>query len=158
MIALHLLTLHVISVLHMIVILISEKNISLKCRCCFYYIRDLRRIPQYIFLSVVKTIVTAPIASKLDYCNSLLYNIASKGILKLQCLQNCLSTARFSHSVTPTKSLHLPVQSRIIFKLWTFISVFHDYTNTQAQRTSFIWFRLVVCSQELTLMLGLVPF
>jgi len=50
---------------------------------------------------------------------------ASKDILKLQCVQNCLARVvsrfpRFPHSVPLLKSLHwLPVQSRIIFKLCT---------------------------------------
>ena len=102
-----------------------RKHISLTCRSCFYHIRDLRRIRRYISLSVAKTIATALITSRLDYCNSLLYNIASKDILKLQCVQNCLArvvtrSPRFSHSVPLLKSLHwLPVQSRIIFKLCT---------------------------------------
>jgi len=55
--------------------------------CCFYNIRDLHRIHRYISLSVPKHIATAFITSRLDYCNSLLYNIASKDILKLQCVQ-----------------------------------------------------------------------
>jgi len=68
---------------------------------------------------------TALITSRLDCGNYLLYNIASKDILKLQCVQNCLVRVvtrypRFSHSVPLLKSLHwLHVQSRIIFKLCT---------------------------------------
>jgi len=62
-----------------------RKHTSLKCRSCFYHIRDLRRIRRYIFIPFAKTIATALITSGLDYCNSLLYNIASKDILKLQC-------------------------------------------------------------------------
>ena len=104
-----------------------RKYISLTCLCCFYqyHIRDLHRIRRYISLSVGKTIATALITSRLDYCSSLLYNIPSKDILKLHCVQNCLArvvtwSPRFSHSVPLLKSLHwLPVQSRIIFKLCT---------------------------------------
>jgi len=51
---------------------------------------------------------------------SLLYDIASKDILKLQCLQNCLvkRSPRFSNSIPLLKFLHwLPVQSGIIFEL-----------------------------------------
>ena len=58
----------------------------------------------------------------LDYCNSFLYNIASKDILKFQCVQNCLArvvtlSPRFTHSVPFLKSLRwLPVQTRTIFR------------------------------------------
>ena len=79
----------------------------------------------YISLSVAKTIATALITNWFDYFNSLLYIIASKDILKLQCVQNCLArvvtrSLRFSHSVSLRKSLHwLPIQSRIILKFCT---------------------------------------
>ena len=98
-----------------------SNNISKTCRCCFYHIRDLRRIRQFISLSVAKTIATALVSSRLDYCNSLLYNTASKDIAKLQRVQNCLArvvtySPNFSHSVPLLKSLHwLPVHYRIIF-------------------------------------------
>ena len=68
-----------------------RKHISLTCRSCFYHICDLRLIQRYITLVVAKTIATPPITSRLEYCNSLLYNSVSKDILKLQCVENCLS-------------------------------------------------------------------
>jgi len=49
-----------------------RKYVSLTCHPCFYHIRDLRRIRHYISLSVAKTIATALITSRLDYCNSFL--------------------------------------------------------------------------------------
>ena len=102
-----------------------KKHISKTCRCCFYHIRDLRRIRRFLSLSVAKTIATALVSSRLDYCNSLLYNTANKDIAKLQRVQNCLArvvtrSPRFSRSVPLLKSLHwLPVQYRIIFKMCT---------------------------------------
>ena len=48
----------------------------------FNYIRDLRRIRRLISLSVAKTIATALVRSRFNYCNSLLYNIANKDIAK----------------------------------------------------------------------------
>jgi len=44
-----------------------RNNIYLTYRCCFYYIRDLRRIRRYSSLSIAKTIATALITSMLDY-------------------------------------------------------------------------------------------
>ena len=76
-------------------------------------------------LSVAKIIATALISSRLDYCNSLLHNIAIKDITKLQRVQNCLArvvtqSPCFSRSVPLLKSLHwLPVRYRIIFKICT---------------------------------------
>ena len=102
-----------------------KQHISKTCRCCFYHIRDLRRIRRFLSLSVAKTIATALVSSRLDYGNSLLYNTANKDIAKLQRVQNCLArvvtrSPRFSRSVPLLKSLHwLPVHYRIIFKMCT---------------------------------------
>ena len=91
-----------------------KQHISKTCRCCFYHIRDLRRIRRF---------ATALVTSRLDYCNSLLYNTANKDIAKLQRVQNCLArvvtrSPWFSRSVPLLKSLHwLPVHYRIIFKI-----------------------------------------
>ena len=100
---------------------IFKQHISKTCRCCFYHVRDLRRIRRFLSLSVAKTIAAALVSSRLDYCNSLLYNTANKDIARLQRVQNCLaSSPRFSSSVPRLKSLHwLPVHYRIIFKICT---------------------------------------
>ena len=87
-----------------------RNNIPLTCRYYFYNIRHFRRIRRSISLSVAKIIATSFIASWRDYCNSLLYNIASKGILKLRCIENCLAriitpSPRFFHSIPLLKSL-----------------------------------------------------
>ena len=95
------------------------------CKSCFYHIRDLRRIRRHIPLSTAKTISNALISSRLDYCNSLLNNIAKQDLSTLQCVQNCLARVvlrapRFSPSLPLLKQLHwLPVNYRIKFKLST---------------------------------------
>ena len=102
-----------------------REHISQICRTCFYHIRDLRRIRRYLPVSVAKTIATALVTSRLDYCNSLFHNIAIKDITKLQRVQNCLArvvtrSPRFTPSKPLLKSLHwLPVQYRIMFKMCT---------------------------------------
>ena len=53
-----------------------HKHVSNICKSCFYHIRDLRRIRRHIPLSTAKTISNALISSRLDYCNSLLNDIA----------------------------------------------------------------------------------
>ena len=100
-------------------------HVSNICKSCFYHIRDLRRIRRHIPLSTAKTISNALISSRLDYCNSLLNNIAKQDVSKLQRVQNCLARVvlrapRFSPSLPLLKQLHwLPVNYRIKFKLST---------------------------------------
>ena len=57
-----------------------RQHISQVCKSCFYHIRDLRRIRRHISISTAKTISTALISSRLDYCNSLLNNIAKRDL------------------------------------------------------------------------------
>ena len=95
------------------------------CKSCFYHIRDLRRIRRHLPLSTAKTISNSLITSRLDYCNSLINNIAKQDLSKLPRVQNCLSRVilrapRFSPSLPLLKQLHwCPVNYRIKFKLST---------------------------------------
>ena len=45
----------------------------------------------HISISTAKTISTALISNRLDYCNSLLKNIAKRELAKLQRVKNCLA-------------------------------------------------------------------
>ena len=49
-----------------------RQHISQTCRCCFYHIRDLRRIRRCMSFAVAKTIATALVSSRLAYCNSVI--------------------------------------------------------------------------------------
>ena len=83
----------------------------------------MRRIRRFLIPSVAKTIATSLIVSKMDYCNSVLFNAIEKEISKLQGVQKCLArvvtkSPRFCHKTPLLKSLHwLPVRHRIKFKL-----------------------------------------
>ena len=57
-----------------------HQYISNVCKSCFYHIRDFRRFRRHLFLSSAKAISVALINSRLDYCNSLLNNIAEKDL------------------------------------------------------------------------------
>ena len=100
-------------------------NIFLKRAVAVFIISVIFAVFANMSLSVAKTIATPLVSSILDYCNSLLHNIAIKDITKLQRVQNCLArvvtrSPRFSRSVSLLKSLHwLPVRYRIIFKICT---------------------------------------
>ena len=116
-----------------------KQHISKICRCCFYHVRDLRRIRRFISLSVAKTIATVLVSSRLDYCNSLLHNTANEDIAKLQRIQNCLArvvrrSPRFSRSAPLLKTLHwLPVHYRFIFKMCTI--AYQALSSTQPMLT-----------------------
>ena len=102
-----------------------HKHISNICKSCFYHIRDLRRIRRHLTLSTAKIISNSLITSRLDYCNSLINNIAKQDLSKLQRVQNCLARVvlrapRFSPSLPLLKQLHwLPINYRIKFKMST---------------------------------------
>jgi len=77
----------------------------------------------FIIIKIASTIATSIVHSKLDYCNSLYYNLPNSQLSRLQHIQNSLAHAvvkapKFSH-ITPTlKSLHwLKVNVRIEFSL-----------------------------------------
>ena len=102
-----------------------RKHISQTYRACFYYIRDLRRTWKSRCLDLAKQVAVALVSSKLDYCNSLFYDIPKKDIARLQRLQNCLARVvtkapRFNRSTPILKRSHwLLVKFRIHFKICT---------------------------------------
>ena len=71
-----------------------KKHISKVCRSCYYHIHHLRRC---LPVAVTKTIATSLVSSKLDYCNSNLYNIPNREINKVQSVQNCLADSAVLH-------------------------------------------------------------
>ena len=87
--------------------------------------RDLRRFRKSLSLDLAKQIAVALVTSKLDYCNSLSYNIPEKDIGRLRCVQNCLErvinkATRLSRSTPILKRLHcLPVKILVHFKICT---------------------------------------
>ena len=89
------------------------------CISCIYHIRDLRRID----LDSAKLLVNALVSSRLDYCNSLLSEIAETDLTKLQRVLNrptrlVTKSPPFTRSVPLLRSLHwLPVKYRVHFKI-----------------------------------------
>ena len=68
-----------------------KSHISGISRACYYHIRDMRRIRRFLTPSVAKTIATSLMSSKLDYCNSVLFNVTEKEISNVQGVENCLA-------------------------------------------------------------------
>ena len=77
-------------------------QISSLSRSCYYHIRQLRCMRPYIDFKTANTIATSIVHSKLDYCNSLYFNLPKTQINRLQHIQNSLArtvanTPKYSH-------------------------------------------------------------
>jgi len=95
-------------------------------RACNFHLRGFRQIRRSLPQHVANTIACSIVSTRLDYCNSLLYNISSTSLHKLQRVQNNLARVvsgvnRFQRpSEILLHDLHwLPVEQRIVFKLAT---------------------------------------
>ena len=101
-------------------------HISKVCSTAFFHLHNIRRIRKFLSRETVETLVHAFIASRIDYCNSLLYGLPKRQLDKLQRVQNAAARLvcrlnRFCHITPILTELHwLPVQFRIQFKIILF--------------------------------------
>ena len=65
-----------------------DDYISGVCRSTHFYLRNIGRIRHLLSYDVCAQLIHAPISIRLDYCNSLLYNLAKSSIERLQKIQN----------------------------------------------------------------------
>ena len=88
-----------------------------------YQLRNLSFIRKCLSKPAAEILIHALISSRIDFANSLFFNLPKKDVTKLQRLQNSaarlLTFTKKSHSISPIlRSLHwLPVDKRIIFKI-----------------------------------------
>ena len=99
-----------------------DRHITEVCRSCHFHIRALRHIRPLLTHDAAISVANSIVSSRLDYCNSLLYNTSERNLNKLQRIQNTLArvtcqSPRSSSASSLRKSLHwLPVRQRIIYK------------------------------------------
>ena len=105
-----------------------DQNLSMKqhiaktCQSAYHDIRRIGSIRQFLTVDATKTLVSAYILSRIDYCNSLLGGCSKKDIKPLQRVQNSAARlifkARKSDHITPLLiELHwLQVETRIMYK------------------------------------------
>jgi len=77
-------------------------QISAISKACYYHIRQLRCIRPYLDCTTACTTATSIVHFKLDYCNSLYYNLPKSPITRFQQIQNSLARA-----VKAPKSCHI---------------------------------------------------
>jgi hypothetical protein len=100
-----------------------KTHISNICRSSFFHIRQLRQIRSSLDQNSAILLANSLVSSKLDYCNSLFYNLPDVTLNRLQLVQNSLARAvlslKRSDHITPALiKLHwLPVKQRINFKI-----------------------------------------
>ena len=98
-------------------------QISSVSRACYLELRRISSVRHLLSVEATKTLVSALVLSRLDYCNSLLAGCPQNLLLKLQRVQNnaarlILKCPKSSHTTPLLQSLHwLPVEKRIDFKL-----------------------------------------
>ena len=68
-----------------------NEHVTKVCQACNYHIRALNHIRPMLSDATALTVATSIVMSKLDYCNSLLYETSQKNFNKLQRVQNALA-------------------------------------------------------------------
>jgi len=101
-----------------------KRHISSICQSSFFQIKQLRQIRSSLDRNSAIILANSLVHSKIDYCNSLLFDLPHASIMRLQRVQNslarvvCNSTKRQSHSIDLLKTLHwLPISERIKYKI-----------------------------------------
>ena len=100
-----------------------EQYVADICKVCFYHLRNIARIRDYLSLPDTETLVHAFITTKLDSCNSLLVGLPKSLLDRLQSIQNSAArlithSKKYEHITPFMKQLHwVPVSFRIIYKI-----------------------------------------
>ena len=100
-----------------------DNHVNTVCRNAHYHLRALRHIRSALTVEMAAAVAVSLVQSRLDYANSLLYDLSSVNIGKLQRVQNMAARIVLRNSSTPssTQALHilhwLPVRARIKFKI-----------------------------------------
>ena len=100
-----------------------DDYISSVCRSTHFHLRNIGRIRHLLSQKATAQLIHALISIRLDYCNSILYNLPKNSILRLQRIQNqaariLTKTPRRDHITKVLIDLHwLRIEERIVYKL-----------------------------------------
>ena len=100
-----------------------DDHINSVVKTANFYLKNIASIRKFLNEDATKLLINSLIISRVDYCNSLYYNLPNYRLKKLQMILN--RAARLVFGVSPREhitpfliNLHwLPVKARIIFKL-----------------------------------------
>ena len=101
----------------------TVKHMKSVVRWCFYYMRQLRTVRKTrISLDPVKTLVQALVASRLDYCNSILYPISVVQSVFNAAARLVMRWPHYTITANLRNDLHwLPIWQRVSFKQFTMV-------------------------------------
>ena len=121
-----------------------QRHIIKVTSVCFYHLRRLRQIRNYVSQSVMAQLVTSLVITRIDYCNSILAAVPACRLVLLQRVQNAaarlvLNLDRRAHISPALQQLHwLPVMHHVTFKIATLMQqIFADlvtFNTTYSQR------------------------
>ena len=100
-----------------------DLHISNICRSTHFHLRNIGRIRNLLTFNATAQLVHALVTTRLDFCNSILYNLPNNKIERLQRIQNqaarMLTRSPRRNHITPVlRRLHwLRISDRIIFKI-----------------------------------------
>ena len=100
-----------------------DDYISSVCRSTHFHLRNIGRIRHLLSQNATAQLIHALISIRLDYCNSILYNLPKNSILRLQRIQNqaariLTKMLRCDHITEVLINLHgLRIEERIVYKL-----------------------------------------
>ena len=133
---------------------IVDENLSFKkqimrvVKSCNQQLKNIAFIRKYLKIHTLKILASQQILSRIDYCNSIYYNLPTYLLKKLQTLMN--KTARmifrkpFGEHVSPLYiQLHwLPIKARILYKLCCLVhNAIHQglpvYLKSKLQRVQY---------------------
>lgn len=100
-----------------------NEQVTKVVKTCFMIIRKISKVKEFLTTEELRTVISARILSRLDYCNSIYYGINATQINKLQSVQN--SAARLIYKTNTTSSTvdsirkchWLEIRARILFKI-----------------------------------------
>ena len=65
-----------------------QSQVTSVCKSAYFHLKNIARVRKYLTVAAAESLVHAFITSRIDYCNSLLYEISNLVISKLQQVQN----------------------------------------------------------------------
>ena len=82
--------------------LTMQAHVSNTVRGCMYQLRQLRSVKRSLTIDSLRALATAFVASRIDYCNGVLYGVEKEEVQRLQMVLNAaarliVGTGKFSH-------------------------------------------------------------